>query len=537
MSDGPTAASAAPAPSPAAASAAAPPATPSPALPSQAPAWTPFVQLIFDELNAVDFPHALRSPLRSLASSPNASAAPSDPVRDFFVRQLDAKERDAKEVLDLHVQLFHQYTRIFTNYKENDKGVICCKEDGTELTLNFSQLVEIVEAAFFKHLGKPLASVSSGDIMTRGCYFIGKLAQALFKFENKKMQIYLCSPAGKGLFEELEVLGHGSDGVVFRVLNITSGIFEALKLASDGFDPDTVRKFHEGGEKLRALSQFVDLISESTNLIMLNEKYPHPSIQDRPTATFDCWGPGGTRITGYAGREYPGTLLDWLRGENEDEDRLCACSMLINSVHHLHTVANVRHRDLKPNNVYVDLVDGNFRMMIGDWSHALRTDMLLLQCPHGYSTEEENKRYHAVKDNPEAVKQFLLGPHYAMQEVYAVGVNLYHILSGDLHYPYGFSIAKPYASQGSVFDQQNRIRKYGSEVYEMVAAACALIPEDRPSIGELKAMWDAYMLKLQNEAAESAGAAAAAEPFAEEDEHEPSTYKDPVGASHKRKRT
>jgi len=125
----------------------------------------------------------------------------------------------------------------------------------------------------------------------------------------------------------------------------------------------------------------------------------------------------------YVMREYPGQSLAALQAEHGPlplTQWLEIARQLLHAVGVLHR-RNVLHRDIKPENLHLGS-DGQLRLL----------DFGLAYCP-GLSEDP----LHALPGTPSyiAPDAFEGLPPSPRQDLYAVGVTLYHLLTG--HYPYG----------------------------------------------------------------------------------------------------
>lgn len=196
-------------------------------------------------------------------------------------------------------------------------------------------------------------------------------AQKFFEVEHKKGEkvvpyigIKIKGATHILTWENKEKLGEGHLGIAYKVLNVSSGAFQVLKLAHRGselaieFEPTALQAVDDARDK---------------------SKPRHPGIQAPPYAVINLtFGKEDDEIyvVGYLGRLYSGgDLLDKVFAGNltvaEQVSLPAQVSLLkklMSSLNELSVERNFSHSDIKPENIFLDL---NGYPVIGDLTDAV----------------------------------------------------------------------------------------------------------------------------------------------------------------------
>ena len=223
-------------------------------------------------------------------------------------------------------------------------------------------------------------------------------------------------PSHIGGYRVVKELGRGGFGTVYLAIRDSGGLQErvALKVLHEGHNsPEMLHRFQRENRILVALS--------------------HPNIARRID--------GGTTEDGR-----PFFVMEYIDGEPLDQwcdsnrlglvDRLRVTQTILDAVQEVHNHGIV-HRDLKPGNI---LIDRNGRPVVIDFGVAKDLD------PEAYG----GPIHPTVASAPHtpayaAPEQFLGKPTNAGSDLYAVGVILYELLTGQR--PYDLSGLSPAQKQ------------------------------------------------------------------------------------------
>jgi serine/threonine-protein kinase len=258
-------------------------------------------------------------------------------------------------------------------------------------------------------------------------------------------------PAGSriGPFELLEVLGEGGSSTVFRAFRDVEGVrqYVAVKLLARGlYTAEARRRFHHEREALARLRH--------PGIARLIEG----GIADNGLAYIALELIDGKPITRYA-REHA----------LSEHQRLTLFLRVCRAVESAHR-ALIVHRDLKPSNVLVT-VEGEMKLL--DFGIAKLLD----------DTEDATRtRHHALTPAYAAPEQFTPGAITTATDVYALGVLLRELLTGERQAagdPHTPRVVPTDAAQ-SASKPEHRLR---GDLANIVAKATAPEPERRYGSG------------------------------------------------------
>lgn len=258
-------------------------------------------------------------------------------------------------------------------------------------------------------------------------------------------------PAGSriGPFELLEVLGEGGSSTVFRAFRDVEGVrqFVAVKLLARGlYTAEARRRFHHEREALARLRH--------PGIARLIEG----GVADNGLAYIALELIDGKPITHYA-QEHA----------LSERQRLTLFLRVCRAVESAHR-ALIVHRDLKPSNVLVTaegemkLVDFGIAKLLDDTEDATRT------------------RHHALTPAYAAPEQFTPGAITTATDVYALGVLLRELLTGERDGP-GDAQTLRFIRREAARSRPQPTRKLHGDLANIVAKATAPEPEARYGSG------------------------------------------------------
>lgn len=393
------------------------------------------------------------------------------------------------ELIDRRITLLQKYASIFNFYCENQSGALFVKSSKEITWIKTSVLMAILEAAFQCQIGKQHPYVTSGNLELGGCEFAMNEINCAFKLHrnNDALNIFLFSP--------FKPLGEGVSSTVRKVLRISSGQFEAMKIARTGIQGY--------------------ILSEAETLIYLNDRiFNYPNIQSRPTSVFNFKSKLGESVCAITGELYADKLdlYQMAKSKLTLEQRLLLSATLVNILWTAHSTAQIVHRDIKPDNILFkkekEKEGYNYLMVLADWGIALHpkspTFQLLLPGKRNASLKDvqqvylmQNKLAKAVNENNfTAIKTIFLEAlkGYAAQDIFALGSTVYFILTNEA--PYTIAQENDFPVENAVFRAEPLIKKgYSQYVIDLIKSMVDLDPNKRPKIHELETKWNIFFTR------------------------------------------
>lgn len=258
------------------------------------------------------------------------------------------------------------------------------------------------------------------------------------------------------VFQIIGLKAEGTWGKVYLIYNCTRAIFEILKVSN----------IEELKKRAKARMEL-----EVKNLMGLNPErflgFPNPPthffhmLLEDPSQILK----NGKEIMAYVTAQCnEGNLEIWLkRRRKELNETLClvACQKLTDIVEHMFK-KGYNHRDLSARNILVHKSGKDqYDFVITDWETLLRTAEILKSqwtkvekkdyetCSHYYTTRQDVQKIKeaAEKNSP---KDYLMGVRRA--DLYALGINLYHIARKGMFYPYKFCSKDDFPLANARFD-------------------------------------------------------------------------------------
>lgn len=291
-------------------------------------------------------------------------------------------------------------------------------------------------------------------------------------------------------YQKSEPIGKGATSSIFKILNVTTGKFEVLKIINK-VDKDKEDALY------REISILNEIKSNSNHRIY---------FQPPPTCKFDVQSLDGSSIMGYAGKLFDkGDLKKWLDNEHTPLERLNCCKHVIKGIDILYKDHQILHMDIKPDNI-VTSKKGNFKLI--DFGEAYKLD----QVDNYYLKEEEqplpagtplflsqadlinlkklHQKFHEKNANKKVISK-RLDLASEKRVIFSLGITCFEVLSKEL----------PYAIQENQYCIPSRteliedpLLRHGYPV-KLISFLKKMIdhdPKNRPTMAQTAKMWETF---------------------------------------------
>jgi hypothetical protein len=311
------------------------------------------------------------------------------------------------------------------------------------------------------------------ELQSSGVHFIESESEYLGKTIESVLHVYKISSMTR--------IGHeGSTGVVYKVLNVTAGIFEALKLTRNA-DERTWDSLKYEFEMLREVNLFG----------------PHPGIQKPASGTFDLVLKNQKPFRAMIGPLYENSLNAWYKNSSlKNSERIDCCRQLMESAIELWD-RGIVHCDIKPLNIFVSYDGLKPVFCFGDFgSSFLKGNVRLGNRTPGYVLPHEKDKLALIAKSDEPLSSTKFFKAATNMDLFALGVTFFQILVGGMALPYiikddrvrlqfkGLKLV-------SDFDEKGLLESFGysGALQKVIRSMCETQPKKRISPKEAMALW------------------------------------------------
>lgn len=320
--------------------------------------------------------------------------------------------------------------------------------------------------------------------LTKGVWFKTDGQEFLTSLQRGKVHlIHFCN---------LESLGQGAAGMIIKILNISAGRFQILKLLLNPKDAELVDLFHH---EISILNELAESYNNKDSF-----------FQSAPICHFDINNTKDSKqIIAYVGKFHPnGNLKQWLDGDHSPLERLEICKQIINMIYILYKDDKILHMDIKPENIMLNksgkllLIDFADAYKIGDLTniYVKGTNPLRTGTPLFSSQADIDKftdihlQYFSAdeRQRQEIINQLDLA--FAKRIVFAAGAVCFEVLSKHVAYDI-------YKETQFCIDPNEPINElaiqgkgYSNSLISFLKKMIDHDPDKRPAIEELAEVWE-----------------------------------------------
>lgn len=413
---------------------------------------------------------------QSIAAAADTAAATAVTTAAASTKEVMEKENayPMEKQKDL---LKKRYFDVLSMYAESPDGKqLILKRTGEAFAISSVHLANVLLFGYEQETNDVLIS-------TRGVLYRHQKSgiNLIYKLENEQMNCVMINPA--------TVLGKGGFAKVYKVINFFNGNIIAFKYCSQAIaacDPNKISHAELTEREIKILTEVI--------------KGQFSWAPKMPFFTVDCSDGEKNRI-GIATELFEGDLLSWLKkGNLTNERRMQCCVLLIDIVVKKHA-ANLRHGDIKPQNILFNDRDNNLVLCVSDWSHAAVEAFSEEHCrpTPTYSTLSDFENYRKMKHQKIPKTDWKL--IHERRDVYALGMTLLQVLAGKFVLPYEvykegefLGYPKPNSQfNGTTFDPQ----KFNPRYLEVIKGTLHLNQPNRPLMVDVQKSWNAITASLE----------------------------------------
>jgi hypothetical protein len=375
-----------------------------------------------------------------------------------------------KEILQDDEQVLKKY-----HLQKNGKAFV---QNGKDLEYSSLNRVEIINAM---QNARNLLETDRKEAESQGIVYDLDNKTYLMKFQQKILHVYLISA-------KQQLGAAGSTGTAYKVLNVSAGIFEAIKLAHAS---------KQARESIKA---------EYEMLIEANKAGEHTNLQQKPTIDFE-FQLEDEEWYGMTGPLYQGNLSEWIQRKRSMTERIKCCQQLMQGAYELWEKRKIQHFDLKPGNIFVDSVFGRTVFRIADFGSAFSRGTM--RCPPwtcGYYQESERSALRKILEGTMAERdaaavtkaQAKFVKQAAAVDLFALGTVFYQVVTGEPKaFPYPKQIMRSLGieliNELAPFDARGTLKQaeVPPAIINLVEQMVQHKPENRISVEAAMRAWQA----------------------------------------------
>lgn len=306
-----------------------------------------------------------------------------------------------------------------------------------------------------------------------------KLDQRVYIIRRDKDKLHVYDYFGR------QKLGPGGGtGVVYKVLNIATGQFEAMKIAH-------VRE-----------SAYLNLKKEALMLRIINAKGEHPNIQQSPFTEVEVKMQYGEPVIALFEPLCHSDVVAWLLEKHTAAERIDCCKQIMIGALELFVKRKVHHLDFKPGNILFEVIGGKPNFRISDFGSAMLQGSKPSLSASTYCFFQNSERAKlrecveacAIEESTPNLNLYSLTAY--KMDIFALGTSLFLILAGARSFPYRLLIEDlalniKCVDEKAAFDPAKLLEKeYGPEVSALVQRMVDHNPRTRIDLVQAAAAWE-----------------------------------------------
>lgn len=378
-----------------------------------------------------------------------------DKYQDFVYPKLGITRYSTQEYVQKKLTITTQYAQILKKHKPDNAGNL-------HSNFNYYQLVSLIKEVFKEHL------MERGTLETNGIAVT--VDNNLFYAKLTADKICMTTSEGKRL-------GCGSYGEVYRVYEIATRQFAALKFANPD---DRYAKFVIQCE-ISNLNLLQKLTSEK-NMELEGLQGPIHAVFDIPEYN----------LTGYLGPQYDVDLIDFIENfSGKISERILLCKALMR-VFKIIDRLGIWHGDIKPDNIMLK----NGQPIVIDWSGALLLHEAAkeFKAPPNFTCEYQNLKDALALKVLTNKEKFIKTAKSS--ELFSIAMTLFYVLTSEFpfaekKYPDFFN-PLPSTENGIRTSSLRKVKdmNYSDEIINILKTMLAHDPEDRFNFSEAFKIWE-----------------------------------------------
>lgn len=392
-------------------------------------------------------------------------------VHKYLFVGLQLNESASQKKIEKRQKIALVYARVLSQYNPKSDGEL-------DHSFNYFELASVLKEVFNNHIHK------NNPLFFTGIK-INCLNQTFYaKVERDKVCIFS---------NEVKEISKGDYGVVYRIYEISSRQFYALKLSKPAVE-NTSKAISSARKCMRYLSYEIMNLNQLHQLAKMLPNLSVEGVQAAPLFTLNL-----PSFCGFVGELYGDNLSVWTRGVHVNAERLAMCKLLMRAFENLIRL-NYWHGDLKDRNVLVQECGCVIIDLAGVVSFQEAFDRRIIPRFYSYThTNQDDYKFcedyvlDKINDNEgeSTLKEKFIALAYAW-DLFSVSMILFQILSSVKPFKELNKNPWPITKDGICKDSMNMLKEkgYSQEVLQALTKMLNHNYTERLSVEEAIQLWE-----------------------------------------------